>query len=170
MAHAISSLVQRCRWVAPAVFRFIHRLLFVPSGPGSASIIPMVSAMLRSAVALLLALSCAAAEPAAAVAPAAAEPVTATVPSDDAAAVLAAARSANFFYQNHLKHLADDLNSPDQPTRLLAMSTLGQTQDPEAVVLLVPLLEGGKRLPADLAGACQAAASLGFPEIGRAHV
>jgi HEAT repeat protein len=116
--------------------------------------------MLRHAVALLLTIASGATTGFAAENPA--EMAAETTPST--AEILAAARAADFFYQNHLARLTDDLAAPDQATRSRALATLGRLGDPDTVALLIPILEGKVKLPpADLIAACQAAAALGQP-------
>ena len=114
------------------------------------------SAMLRHAVALLLAIASTgfAADP---------SPELAAAPAPTADEVLAAARAADFFYRNHIARLSDEMASPDQKVRSQALAALGRLGDPETVYLLIPMLEGGKgtRPAGDLIGACQAAAAIG---------
>ena len=133
---------------------FIHRDLTTPTRLGQPSDRPMMLSMLRPAAALLLALSCTAVEPA--------SPAT-IAPAVDEAAILAAARSADFFYHNHMGRLQADLTSPELEVRLQALATLGRTQNSNVVALLLPILEASQRTPAEVIAACQAAGTLGIP-------
>lgn len=69
------------------------------------------------------------------------------------AEVLAAARAADQYYQRQVQRLLDVLKSPDEATRIEAISHLGHLRDPALVPYLLPWLQASNRSPAELIAA-----------------
>jgi HEAT repeat protein len=69
------------------------------------------------------------------------------------AEVLAAARAADHFYQRRVARLLDVLKSPDEASRVEAISHLGHLRDPALVPYLLPWLQASTRSPAELIAA-----------------
>ena len=78
----------------------------------------------------------------------------------DAAAVLAAARSANLVYKRHVAEIAAQIQDPDPRIRQRAILTLGQLIDPLTLKLLLPLLESAQD-PNDQVAAATACGRIG---------
>lgn len=64
--------------------------------------------------------------------------LAAPLPAVDEAQVLAAARAASHEYQERLRALIADLQSPDAAARMSSLRALGVLQDPRSVPALVP--------------------------------
>jgi len=80
----------------------------------------------------------------------------------DPAAILAAARKADYFYQAHFHELVKQLNSPDEETRLKAITYASRLQDPQVVPLLLPHFDGDRSV-AELTTTCYAIGRTGNP-------
>ncbi len=81
-------------------------------------------------------------------------------PSGDDA-ILAAARMVDLDYSRHFQLLEADLGDARIDVRLAAIASCGPLQDPDAVPLLIPFLDGSTRTPAEVMAAVQALSDLG---------
>ncbi len=77
--------------------------------------------------------------------------------------LLAAARIASVTYQKHLDALTVDLDSPDLAVRLATLRTLGNLQDPQAIVTLLAFVEAHERSADELSAVATALAGTGNP-------
>lgn len=87
---------------------------------------------------------------------------SAALAATDEAAVLAAARAASNEYRIRFGLLAGNLQSPDIPTRLASLRELGYLQDPQAVPLILPFTEKGKRTKDELILAVTVLGRMGY--------
>ncbi len=69
----------------------------------------------------------------------------------DAAALLAAARTADAAYRNHLARLQDDITAAEPTTRVAAIGALARLADPEAVRILAQATANPRTAADDLA-------------------
>ncbi|MBA3845037.1 MAG: HEAT repeat domain-containing protein [Planctomycetes bacterium] len=76
-------------------------------------------------------------------------------------AILAAARTADLEYSRHFALLQADLDDGRVEVRVAAIKACGPLQDPSAVPLLIPFLDGATRAPAEVMAAVQSLADLG---------
>ena len=90
----------------------------------------------------------------------AASPALRAADTYDAAAVLAAARSANAIYKRHVSEIAAQIQDGDPQVRQQAILTLGQLIDPQTLKLLLPLLQSAQE-PSDQIAAATACGRIG---------
>ncbi|HYE06534.1 MAG TPA: HEAT repeat domain-containing protein [Planctomycetota bacterium] len=76
-------------------------------------------------------------------------------------AILAAARAADLEYSRHVALLEADLGDAREEVRVAAITAFGPLQDPAAVPLLIPFLDGSTRTPAEVMAAVESLADLG---------